>query len=1092
MLEGGSLFERYSNLVRAGGTNQLQRMPPSIEDGYIRPDERGQAELFAYARAVAAQLRFHALSGQPAGDWARLFDPLLDAGDRITPQSLAALTVRDDLPPQLVLFFAFFEAFQRIRDDINTLPARHFAHFCDDILGLSRLGPVADRVHVIFTPAPNAGPLRLEVGTRLDAGQDGMGRPLGYRLEREMIVNQGKITRVARQVVQRDRQGRLRLFRAEDMPKEGWPTFGADPFRTPDAMIETDPGFAIADPVLRLAEGRRDVSIVARLAAVPDLRDEILSAQVALAFTGAEGWLAPESAAVSVIITIAGPELRISATLGAGQPAVIDHDPAIHTGPASPASPWPVLRCLVRSASGRAEVFSKLVVTNVAISVNVAGVTDLIVQNDQRVLAAGGPLQLFTSRPKIGSTFYVGSTEVFAKRLTRLTLNFDWKSLPDSLLQHYNEYFDIHDAVLTALLVPSFTAVIDILDQRSWAHRLTGPTEPIHLFDGNLAARSETYAEGAFEVAYGTQPRVADPDLPRQDRYGPFTKRGFMRLQLTGPLNDDIATFGVPFAQKVPFNAFGHDAFAARYAKAALDLARYDPAALGAGPEPVLPKEPYTPEIENLRLDYAAQSEFAPSDVHALGRVLTLGAFGYTTAGPQVAARLSSTPDPSATMLLGLEGFAAPGTISVLFQLDESSVQVADPPAPADIRWSYLSGDRWVSLPPSAVAADETRGFQVPGIVAVAVGADASTQHSAMPSGLTWLRADLAKPPLAVARTQALHGQAATALFDPGAGHLDDYADHLAAGLAPITITRLDPRRNGIKKVAQPYASFGGRPAESDRAFFVRSVERIRHRSRAVTVWDFEHNVLQRFEQIFKVRCLPNTGDDTAPAVGEVALVIVPKLNASQTANQLEPRASETLMEEIGTFLQDGLATPFAAVRAIHPVYERVLVDAAVAFRKGFDPGFYAEQLNIDLQRVLSPWAFEEGRDIAFGTRIYRSELLKYVEDRPYVDYVTRFDLYHAFNGPPRQGIGFMEIGLDFVIGADPQPAVKTMTVGLDFIVGRPVETAPSTRSDAILVSHPAHRITPIFPGSDESTGDMTFGIGFMIVGLDFDIAGPL
>jgi len=91
MLDGGSLFERYSNLVRAGGTNQLQRMPPAIEEGYIRPDERGPAELFAYARAAAAQLRFQALSGQSAGVWAGLFAPLIDTSDRITPQSIAAL-----------------------------------------------------------------------------------------------------------------------------------------------------------------------------------------------------------------------------------------------------------------------------------------------------------------------------------------------------------------------------------------------------------------------------------------------------------------------------------------------------------------------------------------------------------------------------------------------------------------------------------------------------------------------------------------------------------------------------------------------------------------------------------------------------------------------------------------------------------------------------------------------------------------------------------------------------------------------------------------------------------------------------------------
>jgi hypothetical protein len=807
--------------------------------------------------------------------------------------------------------------------------------------------------------------------------------------------------------------------------------------------------------------------------------------------TGEEGWLTPEAASVSLIATETGPELRVSATVGEGQPAVIDHDPVLHTGAASPAAPWPVLRCRVRSSSGRAELFAALAISEVTITVNVTGVTDLVVQNDHRTLAAGSPLQLFTARPKIGSNFYVGSREVFSKRLIRLTVNFAWKDLPESLLQHYHEYFDIHDEVLTSIFVPSFTVVVDLLDRRSWAHGLTGPSGRLRLFDGISPGRRVTFVEGAFDVAYAGQTYAADPDLPELNRFGPGTKRGFIRLQLAGPRNEDISTFGVTFAQDVPFNAFGHDAFAPRYAKAALKLARHDPDAPGAGPAPPLPNEPYLPEIENLSLDYASRSTFAPGDIQALGKVFTLGAFGYTTAGPDIPGRLAPALDSPATMLLGLRDFRAPGTLSILFQLDEGSALLADPPEPGDIAWSYLSGERWIDLPASAVAVDETRGFQVPGIVAVSVGADATSDHSAMPAGLIWVRARLSRPPLAVARTLALHAQAATASLDPGTRPVEDYSDHLAAGLTAGTITRLDQRRTGIKRVAQPYASFGGRPAEVDRAFFERSVERIRHRGRAVTAWDFEHAVLQTFDRVFKVRCLANTGTDAMPATGEAALVIVPKLNASQASNPLEPRAGETLMATIRDFVGDGLTTPFADIHVIHPVYERVLVDAEIAFRPGFDAGFHSEQLNTDLQRFLSPWAFEEGRDISFGTRIFRSEILKYVEDRPYVDFVTRFDLYHAFDGPPRQGIGFMEIGLDFMIGADPQPAVDTMRVGVDFVVGRPVETAPSTRPDAILVSHPAHRVTPLFPGAERCAGITNLGIGYMIVGLDFDVSVP-
>ena len=426
----------------------------------------------------------------------------------------------------------------------------------------------------------------------------------------------------------------------------------------------------------------------------------------------------------------------------------------------------------------------------------------------------------------------------------------------------------------------------------------------------------------------------------------------------------------------------------------------------------------------------------------------------------------------------------------MLFQLDEGTARIATTDDIL-IEWSYLRGGAWVRLPRSALLVDETAGFQTSGVVAVAIGPDATNDHTAMPGGLSWLRAELFAPAESVARTRDVAAQAGTAVFAPEPASLSDYSDHLAEGLPAETITKLKPRVAQIRKVRQPFASFGSRQAETDAGFFERGSERLRHRARAVTGWDFERLVLERFDGIFKVKALPHSNATAEPAPGQLALVIIPDLSAQQSTSPLEPRAGETLMAQVRDYLASGIATPFADVHVIHPTYERVLVDAAVVFRPGFDPGFYAETLDVDLQRFLSPWAFEEGRDIVFGTRIFRSELLRFVEERPYVDYVTRFDLYHAFDGPPLDGVGFMEIGLDFVISPDPVPATGAMQIGTDFIVGRPVDAAISTRTDAILVSHPAHRIEPVMPGAESCPGVTQLGIGYMSVGLDFTVSAP-
>ena len=81
-----------------------------------------------------------------------------------------------------------------------------------------------------------------------------------------------------------------------------------------------------------------------------------------------------------------------------------------------------------------------------------------------------------------------------------------------------------------------------------------------------------------------------------------------------------------------------------------------------------------------------------------------------------------------------------------------------------------------------------------------------------------------------------------------------------------------------------------------------------------------------------------------------------------------------------------------------------------------------------------------------------------------------------------------MEIGVDFVIRPKPRPAISQMVIGGDFVVGRGVEVAAATQPHAILVSHANHRIVPVAQGDVHCTGVDKLGIGYMTVGLDFDV----
>lgn len=1086
------LFRRYSNLLNFDGTNQLQRTPPALEPDYIVPDERSLSDLVAYAQRLASEIRFYDLTGQATGDWRPFLEPLLNPSTglvRTTAELEAAMNAQRDWPPHVALFLVFLKLFQHLRNDLNELPQRHLRHYYETELNLLRKTAVADDVHVLFELARNAAPTLLPAGTVLDAGMDDNGRPLSYATQSELVISAANIREIRRLTAETDRRGHRRFFVSHaisEFEQESWYTFGRkqlDLDITQRFMAEAELGFAIASPLLRMAEGHRTLSLTASLRAAQGEfpPPQNISSALNPTLTGAEGWITPDSLQAHLVDHGAGHPLTldISLTLSEAAAAIVPFDQTLHGD--GPASGWPVLRCLIRGESGRYEMLDGLIVERVELSVTVNGIRDLVVQNAQGPLTPDQPMPLFGTQPHIGSPCYIGSAEVFSKKLSALTLHLEWQAPPENFFNHYRAYFDTVNG-LAAQLLGSFEVDIDLLYDRTWDHPLLVNQ---NLFAPTAAAPQRLNAiESAFSSAFGDRPYEAQPGLAELAPYDTKSKYGFLRLRLTGPTRDDLVdNRGRPYASEVPFEAFGHQAIARRYANRAIALSRWT-----TGPQPVLPNAPYTPTLASLSLDYTATATLVPGDVHAKEVLFILEPFGYTPTRGETPARLVPEIRGDAALYLGVEQLQPPANLPLFFQIDTGTANAATVLQTGETQWSVLGHDQWRDLSVADVLNDSTYGFQNPGLVVLSVGREATTEHSTMPTGLVWLRALIQRPPESASRTLALHAQAALATFQPATEALNDDDAHLQRGLAAETITRLRKRHASIKRVSQPYASFGGRHGEQDVEFFRRSSERLRHRSRAVTVWDLERLVLETFPDVFKVKCLPHRDVNGHVQAGDVALVIVPDLRSTESTNPLEPRAGAVLMGQISDYVSSGLASPFATIHVIHPVFERLRVAIRVAFHSGLDAGYYTTVLNEDLRRFLSPWAYKEGEDILFGARIYKSEILAFMEGREYVDFVTDFKLYHSYDGPPHGGIGQMAIGSDLIIQVTPRPAIPDLIIGDDFVVGQGVEMAETTQPHAILVSHPEHLITPVSAGEDRCAGVTQLGIGYMTVGLEFNV----
>jgi hypothetical protein len=233
--------------------------------------------------------------------------------------------------------------------------------------------------------------------------------------------------------------------------------------------------------------------------------------------------------------------------------------------------------------------------------------------------------------------------------------------------------------------------------------------------------------------------------------------------------------------------------------------------------------------------------------------------------------------------------------------------------------------------------------------------------------------------------------------------------------------------------VSQPFSSFGGVVAEaltgSDWRLSRRAAERLRHKNRCVTPWDYERLVLETLPAVHRVKCISHSREGAWLAPGHVLLVVVPDLRHLQPRDPLQPRIDADTVSEIQAFVQRRMGMQ-VQVHVRNPRYQAVHVDFAVRFRPGHEYNYYSAQLKQRLKQYLAPWAFASDRPPAFGGQFYRSELLALVEAEPSVDYVTDFSM-------------------SFSNGADLGPDLS--------------EARPET-PDAILTSAESHGVRAVTP----------------------------
>ena len=735
------------------------------------------------------------------------------------------------------------------------------------------------------------------------------------------------------------------------------------------------------------------------------------------------------------------------------------------------------------------DCFRSVCLERIDLRVTVTGLKDIKMRGDIALINPDNPFPPFGQTPEVSARFHFANAEICTKKLDAMEVNVEWAEnehlsadgLPD-MERYYSSYSRCGLGKVGTIKNEDFEVKLRFLDKRVWV--------PIDEAGQGLFNKSWSYRDFSKQTYQGDS-FLKQPELPKDPLEWPryyrleLANQGFLRktheevlAAVTQAARRSEAAGNIYDIIKQEIKDYEEQVKAAKSAEAEAREkgdAYYQQAIPEPRPLPSLPEndhdiggltvnEPYTPVIKSMSIDYAASARLdlktdrvSPEEPPV--QIFRFNPFGYKELG-MTDKYLLPQYEQDGYLFIGIKDLAPSQTVSLLFQMISGSGDVNwNTP---EITWSYLSDNQWIAFTEAEILKDKTGGLQDTGIIQFQIPAAATNDNTVLTPNLYWIRAAAEENITAVPHILDIKAGAVCLTYL----NRNNDPEHLTTPLPANSITELTVRDAAISEVFQPYSSFNGKREETKEEFYIRVSERLKHKNRALTLDDYEKLILNRFPRIYKVKCLPQnelTTIESAWRRGEVVVVVILKNSNSFPFFPLKPKAPNNLLTEIKQYIQT-LMPPQVKVIVRNPRFEEVQYRLAVKFVDGADRGFHINKINEDLKRYLSPWAYAKEAEISFGSTIYSSSIIHYLENLDYVDYVANFC-------PLRQTIQHKEYIESIPLFLTEDNAVTTKY------------------PDSILVSADHHVIDVI---TTEFFDPGAFrGIGHMKIGFDFWIDRP-
>lgn len=341
------------------------------------------------------------------------------------------------------------------------------------------------------------------------------------------------------------------VVKNQDQEIQSWDAFG----NTNGVSVQQ--GFAFGSPMFFLQGGIRTITITLTL-------DEMLPSSY---FNFSQFYLSTKKAWFEVTATnIQASELMDNNVIIL-QIVLSEADPAIEAFTKNPdglSCDWPMFKVMMAASI---DLEQHVLLNSVSIQTDVTNFSQFSMGNTTSILPNTGPVQVLGPIPELGSYFYMGSNECFAKPLSSLTLVQEWDNIPALFRDYYAPYNTFLDPDGSPpkdhFNNTAFMGNWSLLEGRSWKilPTQTGTPPPVQMFQQT--------------TPLAVPPALPTKNLPQStfdfkfDATGTSTTPGVFSLSAPNP---DLVKAALPLIEKAqsgyirftlcqPAHAFGNDLY---------------------------------------------------------------------------------------------------------------------------------------------------------------------------------------------------------------------------------------------------------------------------------------------------------------------------------------------------------------------------------------------------------------------------------------------------------------------------------------------------------------------------------------------------